>query len=250
MSLPKPYYDEGGITIYCGDCTQILPHLPPADLVLTDPPYGIGAARRDFGGAGVKRHMTGFSAGGCVPKRDYGDSEWDDKPADQALIDSLLRISKWQIIWGGNYFTLPPARCWLVWDKLRGNTDYADAELAWTNFDRAVRVKRFRWNGFLQEHSGSAKEPRWHPTQKPLPVIEWAIQQADFSKCKTILDPFLGSGTSLVAAKMFGCSAVGIEVREDYCAIAVRRLSQSVLPFAPPPVPSTPKQIDFWPNVP
>ena len=224
--MPKPYYDEGGITIYHGDCREVLPMLEPVDLVLTDPPYGIGAARQHFGGMGVRRHMTGICVGKAIPRRDYGDSAWDDTPADQSVIDTLIGLSRWQIIWGGNYFALPPTRCWFVWDKLRGDTDYADAELAWTNLDRAVRVKRYRWNGFLTEPGD--KNERVHPTQKPLGVMRWAIEQAP-PTAQTILDAFMGSGTTLRAAKDLGRKAIGIELEERYCEIAAKRLAQGVL---------------------
>ena len=170
--------------------------------------------------------MTGLVTGKVVHKRDYGDSDWDDRRADQATIDQLLTLSRWQIIFGGNYFSLPPARCWLVWDKLRGDTDYADAELAWTNLDRSVRVKRYRWNGFLQEDMSNPEE-RTHPTQKPLSVIKWAIALAP-DDCQTILDPFMGSGTTLRAAKDLGRRAIGIEINEAYCEIAAKRMSQAV----------------------
>jgi DNA modification methylase len=226
----KPYFEDDAVTIYHADCRDILPSLGPVDLVLTDPPYGLGAARRNFSGGGVRRHMTGLVAGKAIPKRDYGDAAWDDVPAEQATIDALRNLSTWQIIFGGNYFVLPPARCWLVWDKLRGDTDYADAELAWTNLDRTVRVKRFRWNGFLQEHSGRDKEQRWHPTQKPVFVTRWAVEQAP-AGVATILDPFMGSGTTLRAAKDLGRKAIGIEIEERYCEIAAKRMAQSVMPL-------------------
>lgn len=207
----KPYYESAGIAIYNGDCREVIPQLDGRgfDLLLTDPPFGIGAARYNFGGAGVKRHVTGLCKGTAVPKTDYGDAAWDDSPADIATIRSAQAITRHHIIWGGNYFDLGPARCYLVWDKLRGDTDFADAELAWTNLDRAVRVIRHRWNGFLQEDM-KHKEKRVHPTQKPLRVTAWAISQAP-SGCRTIFDPYAGSGTTLRAAKDMGLSAVGVE---------------------------------------
>lgn len=224
MSLPKPYYEEPGITIYHGDCREILPYLPKVDLVLTDPPYGLGAARKNFGGNGVKRHMTGLVAGKAIPKRDYGDAAWDDTPADQEILDLLIAQSKHQIIFGGNYFDLGPAKCYLVWDKLRGETDYADCELAWTNLNKAVRIIRYKWNGFLIEKP----EERTHPTQKPLEVMKWALQHAP-QDVDNILDPFMGSGTTLRAAKDLGRKAIGVEIEEKYCEIAVNRLRQEVL---------------------
>lgn len=215
MSLPSPYYDEDGITIYHGDCREILPHLPKVDLVLTDPPYGIGEAR----GKNKTRVQL------AEPK-DYGVASWDDSPPPRWLFDWLMDISRHQIIFGGNYFGLPSSSCWLVWDK--DNTgDFADCELAWTNLKKAVRRLRWRWNGMLQENMAN-KEIREHPTQKPLEVMKWAMSHA-LEDCNLILDPFMGSGTTLRAAKDLGRKAIGIEIEEKYCEIAVKRLAQGVL---------------------
>jgi DNA modification methylase len=225
----KPYYEHAGITIYHGDCRDILPALK-ADLLCTDPPYGLGAARRNVMGFGDNRGRNGM--GGKNPsKRDYGDSEWDDLPADQQLIVMARATSKSQIIFGGNYFDLPPSKCWLVWDKLRGDTDFADCELAWTNLDKAVRRIAYRWNGFLVDPTST--DDRVHPTQKPLAVMKWVICHAP-DTCETILDPFMGSGTTLVAAKNLARKAIGIEIEEKYCEIAAKRLRQEVFDFTPP----------------
>jgi DNA modification methylase len=115
-----------------------------------------------------------------------------------------------------------------VWDKDNGDNGYADCELAWTNLAKAVRKTRYRWMGMLQEHMGDAKEPRFHPTQKPLAVMTWALSQAP-ADTKTVLDPWMGSGTTLVAAKLAGLSAIGIEREERYCEVAVTRLAQGAL---------------------
>ena len=220
----QPYYEHGGITIYHGDCREVLPELGKFDLLMTDPPYGIGAATKAFQTDGVKQHKSGFAAGKHVPKTDHGHSDWDDEPAEIAVLTGAIVKCRNSIIWGGNYFHLGTARCYLVWDKLRGDTTYADAELAWTDLDRTVRVFRFRWNGFLQE----IPEERWHPTQKPLAVIKWAIAQAP-DDVRSVFDPYMGSGTTLRAAKDMGLTAVGIEREERYCEIAAKRLSQEVL---------------------
>ena len=202
---------------------------PKFDLLATDPPYGLGAARRNFVGAGVVRHMSGLCSGKAIPKRDYGDAAWDDAPADDVALRRAISMTDWQIIFGGNYFELGKARCWLIWDKLRGDTDYADGELAWTNLDRAVRIIRYRWNGFLTE--GDNRDERVHPTQKPVAVMHWALRQV-ISGFQSVLDPWMGSGTTLVAAKTLGKSAIGIEIEEKYCEIAAKRLSQEVFDFA------------------
>jgi DNA modification methylase len=223
----NPYYQHAGITIYHGDCREVLSAAPlTADLLVTDPPYGIGAARKANYGDGVKRHMTGFAAGYVVPKRDYGDAAWDDAPASDALIAQARACAPLQIIFGGNYFTLPPSKCWLVWDKLRGDTDFADCELAWTNLSKSVRRIAYRWNGFLVKPGG--RDIRVHPTQKPIEVVKWAIRQAPAS-VRSVIDPFMGSGTTLEAAKALGLSAIGIEMEEKFCEFAALRLRQEVL---------------------
>ena len=211
-----PYYDECGITLYHGDCGAILPTLSTADLLLTDPPYGIGEA------AGRNKSRSKIAK-----SKDYGDSDWDDAPPQRWVIDLMRARSKWQIIFGGNYFELPPATCWLVWDKENGETDFADCELAWTNLKSAVRRKRHRWHGMLQADMAN-KEVRVHPTQKPLAVMSWALSLAP-ADVAVVLDPFAGSGTTLVAAKNAGKRAIGIEREERFCEAAARRLSQGVL---------------------
>jgi len=220
----KPYYDHGGITIYHGDCREILSAEGiRADLLCTDPPYGIGASHAAHYGEGVKCHRTGIVKGKAIQKRNYGDSSWDDAPPDAELIALIRSCAPHQIIFGGNYFVLPPSKCWLVWDKLRGDTQFADCELAWTNFNRSVRRIAYKWNGFLVDPG--SKDVRVHPTQKPLTVMRWAIAQAP-ADCKAVLDPFMGSGTTLEAAKLMGLSAVGIEREERHCESAAIRLSQ------------------------
>ena len=219
MSLPKPYYDDGnGIVIYHGDCREILPHLPKVDLVLTDPPYGIGEA------AGKNK-----SRGQLAKPKDYGVAAWDDAPPSRWIFDWLMEVSTYQIIFGGNFFGLPASSCWLVWDKDNSGdfADFADCELAWTNLRKAVRKFQWRWNGMLQENMGK-KEMREHPTQKPLEVMKWALNHAP-DDCLTILDPFMGSGTTLRAAKDLGRKCIGIELEEKYCEIAAKRLAQEVL---------------------
>ena len=210
------YYSDGSTAIALGDCRLILPHLEPVDLVLTDPPYGIGA---------VKRGTIGSPNKGAT--RDYGKSAWDDAPPPRWMFDWLMEISQHQIIFGGNFFGLPASSCWLVWDK-DNSGDFADCELAWTNLKKAVRKLQWRWNGMLQENMGAKKEQREHPTQKPLEVMKWAIEQAP-AECMTILDPFMGSGTTLRAAKDLGRKCIGIEIEEKYCEIAAKRLAQEVL---------------------
>lgn len=218
----KPYYESGGVVVYHSTAEQVLPQLGRFDLLLTDPPYGIGADKGQASRAN-KRHGKAL-----VASRDYGVTNWDDSPPPRWLLEQAIEKSQWAVIFGGNYFHLPPSRCWLVWDKVTGENDYADCELAWTNLDKAVRMISFQWKGMLTE-PGVRKEYRSHPTQKPEPVIRWALLQAPDRS--TVLDPFMGSGTTLVAAKRMGLSAVGIEREERYCEVAAERLSQDALPL-------------------
>ena len=223
-----PYYDHAGVTIYHADNREVIPAISGITGVLTDPPYGLKAARKGAFGYGVKHHMTGFRAGSskAVPKRDYGHSNWDDEPAPQEIIDSLIALAPRVVIWGGNYFQVPPAKGWLVWDKMRGETDFADCELAWSNLNCAVRRFRYRWNGFLQERGHY--DVRYHPTQKPLSLMLWCLKLMG-DQAQTIFDPYAGSGTTLVAAKQTGRRAIGCETEERYCEIIARRCDQEVL---------------------
>lgn len=224
-----PYYEHSGITIYHGDCRALLPTLGSVDLVCTDPPYGIGEARSKNRSRGGRTGFDGKRRTQIIPARDYGDAAWDDKTPSSWIFDLMREISRHQIIFGGNYFPLPPSKCWLVWDKENGTTCFADCELAWTNFDKAVRRLKWRWSGLLQENMDN-KEVRVHPTQKPVSVMMWAIKHAP-DDCAVILDPFMGSGTTLVAAKRLGRTTIGIEREERYCEAAATRLSQEMLSF-------------------
>lgn len=230
-----PYYSHDGVTIYHGDCREVLDVWDSTragavfDLLLTDPPYGIRQSRTRCG-HGVVTHKTGFHAGQVgLPVTNYGeDEDWDDSRAEAAVARARA-LCRHSIIFGGNYYDLGPARCWLVWDKQNDGTDFADCEIAWTNLDRAVRRLVYRWNGMLQQ-PGRPKEPRIHPAQKPEPVILWALGLAP-SSVRTVLDPFMGSGTTLVAAKRLGKQAVGIERSERWCEVAAERLQQRGLPL-------------------
>lgn len=143
----------------------------------------------------------------------------------------MLRVSKNQIIFGGNYYAdwLPASSCWIVWHKDNMGTDFADCELAWTSYKTAVRYFRWRWNGMLQENMAN-KEQRYHPTQKPLPLMKWILNKYA-KEGSTIFDPFMGSGTSMVAAKEMGFDYIGCDIDERYVKITEMRLNQEVLSF-------------------
>jgi len=192
------------VTLYCGDCLEILPQLEHVDAVITDPPYGIG--------------VTKMTLGNGIDKIYRGGSDWDKTPT-RNVFDQIRRVSKTQVIWGGNYFadSLPASRCWLVWDKRTGSNSFADCELAWTNIDSVVKMYTVPWVG------ANAKDTpdRHHPTQKPITLMIWNIGMIDAA---TILDPFMGSGTTGVACMQTGRKFIGIEIDPTYYAIAEKRI--------------------------
>lgn len=133
-----------------------------------------------------------------------------------------MRLARWSVVFGGNYYQLPPAKCWLVWDKLNSG-DFADGELAWTNLPGAVRIIQYRWNGMIRQNN----EPRGdHPTQKPLGVMRWCLQRLPVGS-RSILDPFMGSGTTGVAAIAEGMTFTGIEREVRYFDAACRRIEEA-----------------------
>ena len=202
----------GNATLHLGDCREILPTLPKVDAVITDPPYGIGEAA----GKNARR-------GELAVAKDFGNDSWDDEPISPELIQMVRDAGKWTVIFGGNYYALPAAKCWLVWDKENGDSDFADCELAWTNLPKAVRRIRYMWNGMLRAN-GEARGD--HPTQKPIGVMAWAINHVP-EPCRTILDPFMGSGTTGVAAANLQRAFIGIEREPKYFDIACRRIEDA-----------------------
>ena len=207
----------GGQMLILGDSRLVVPTLPRPDAIVTDPPYGIGI---------TKSNRLAISRG-------MGGKVWDDKPADLA---SLLAIGCQMIVWGGNYFDLPPCRGPLVWDKNNAGRDFADFEMAWTNIDMVARRIIFR----PMNMDGG----KLHPTQKPITVMEWCL--GFLPDAQTILDPFMGSGTTLVACQKLGRAGTGIEIDPDYFEIACRRVEEAARQpdlFVAPPKP--PKQEGF-----
>lgn len=200
----------GSATLYCGDCMDVLPTLDKVDAVITDPPYGIN-----------ENHKKVASREKLAAAKDYGAFDWDKSAPSIEVITAVLDCSTWQAIFGGNYFELPPTSCWLVWDKLNGSNDFADCELAWTNFPKAVRRIQWRWNGMIRQ----GNEERFHPTQKPLGVMSWVVGHCP--KADTILDPFMGSGTTGVAAIQLGRKFIGIEKEQKYFDIACKRIEEA-----------------------
>lgn len=207
----------GDAELYCGDCLEIMPTLGKVDALVTDPPYGIGEAA----GKALRR-TSGLTArfdGRYV--RDYGEASWDSKTADQEVAKAISICGE-AIVFGGNYYNLPPSSCWLVWDKMNGKTDFADCELAWTNLPIAVRLLQLLWHGCMREERHVS---RTHPTQKPIRLMKWAISKLKVQG--TILDAFMGSGTTGVACMNLGRKFIGIEIDRKYFDIACQRIEEA-----------------------
>jgi len=215
------YYEDTHVTIYCGDCRDIAPSLGKFDLLMTDPPYGIG----EDGKRSAAKVTNSPRWKARRPKDYYGEVAWDNAPVCNSTLELVRALCEKQVIWGGNHYSLPTQRGWLVWDKETDGKVGSDCELAWTNVLGSTKRIRHLWDGFRKKHN----EKRSHPTQKPLEVILWAILQAGESK--TVFDPFAGSGTTGIAAKQLGKKATLIEREEQYCEMAAERLRQGVLSF-------------------
>lgn len=197
----------GNAALYLGDCMDILPTLPKVDAVITDPPYGIskdGQKRTTGGNGGRKAHEF---------------LGWDGERPSQEVFDALLRSASTAIIWGGNYFAdlLPATMRWLVWDKGQ-RINQSDGELAWTSMQSALRICTMNRVELLTDGTD-------HPTQKPVRLMVWCIDQA--GRPKSILDPFMGSGTTGVAAMRMGRTFIGIEREPKYFDIACRRIEEA-----------------------
>ncbi len=191
----------GDCTLYLGDCMKVMPMLDKVDAVVTDPPYGLG--KKMSGGTWATKATY------------YKDMHTWDLEANQDWIDVILEYKVPSIIWGANYFTMPPSRCWLIWKKPHFPT-MADCEMAWYSEDCNARV----FDGLR-----TYKEKQ-HPTEKPLPLMQWCINHLP-KNTQTILDPFMGSGTTLVACAKMGRKGIGIELDEDYFNIACKRVEEA-----------------------
>lgn len=219
MKYPEDFIGK----IINADCLEVMKQMPNkcVDLVITDPPYGI---KRDKGFEGFE----GFGGKGKpIARRQYKD-DWDFDRPGKVVFDEILRISENQIIFGGNFFAdlLPQGKHWVVWDKLNTMPTFGDCELAWTSIPRnSVKKVTVQYNGLIGK-----EQQRFHPTQKPVNVMEWIISEYS-EPTDIILDCFVGSGTTLVAAQKLHRPFIGIEISPEYCKIAEDRLKQQVLKF-------------------
>lgn len=217
-----PYYDEDGITIYHGDCADVVPLVEPSTvaLLVTDPPYGIRLST-SYGSAG-RGVKGGLNKKWAAMPNDYPPVHGDDWPFEP---EPLLRFPRLVLFGANNYANrLPPSSSWIVWNR-QTTTDAADAELAWTNLGGTVRMFSHLWDGYRRS---SEVGFHVHPTQKPVALFKWILnrwtQPGDL-----ILDPYMGSGPIAQACHEMGRRYIGVEIVEEYCKVAVNRLAQGVL---------------------
>ena len=198
--------DIGDAILILGDCQKVLPQIPSVDACVTDPPYGIG------------RDGQNQSTGGHGGRKAYEFLGWDAERPSQEVFDTLLGCADCHVIWGGNYFAdmLPPAAGWMVWDKGQ-RINQSDGELAWCNVGGALRIK-------VMNRVVLMKDGAVHPTQKPVDIMAWSIEKAG-KEGGSILDPFMGSGTTGVACANLGRKFIGIEIEERYFDIACERIA-------------------------
>ena len=214
-----------GVVSHHIDCMEYMSTLTDNafDLAIVDPPYGINMSSHKQIGLDIP---FGGGNGKIIKTTRFAPKNWDNAIPDKEYFNELCRVSKNQIIWGGNYFIehLNNTSCVLVWDKVNGKNNFADCELAWTSFKTAVRIFRFQWQGMLQGDMKN-KEKRIHPTQKPVALYKWMLRK--YAKPgDRILDTHLGSGSSAIAAHHYGFDFVGCELDKDYFEAATKRFNK------------------------
>jgi len=201
----------GNATLYCGDALTLLATGLRADLCIVDPPYGIGESSR-----------KNATRGQLAKPTDYGVFDWDSRPLDDTTQQAIRACADRLIVWGGNFYPLPPASKWLVWDK-DNSGDFADCELAWTNLPGAVRIFRHMWNGMLR--ASERGTPRVHPTQKPIALMRWCLQQA--GEVASVIDPCMGSAPVGIACSERNIPYIGIEREPRYFDMACERIENA-----------------------
>lgn len=213
MTQEPRIFTRNGVTatLHLGDCLEIMPTLGKVDAVVTDPPYGIG---RDG-------QRETFTVNPKHKRKYHRDGGWDETRPPKEAFDAILSKSGSVVIWGGNYFAdmLPPRGGWLYWDKGQNGLSMSDGELAWTNRNGALRAKTINRGSIAID--GSV-----HPTQKPVCLILWVLSVAKLEPKSTVLDPYMGSGTTGVACMRTGLNFIGIEIDPDYYQIACDRIDR------------------------
>ena len=208
-----PYYETELGKLYHGDCLEIMPNLEPVDLVLTDPPYGIGIDNQK-----IRTKPNRPNTHGRGGELQYTAIKWDNKPINKMYFDEMFKISQNQIIWGANYYCsfLPNGWGWIYWDKQMGNNSFSSGEFAFQS--------RFIKGSCFSFPSMRVKGTRTHPTQKPIELMVFCLEF--FPSANTTLDPFIGSGTTAIACERLNRRWIGIEIEERYCQIAAKRIER------------------------
>jgi len=211
--------DDGRVRLICGDCMDFMRGLPDKcfELAIVDPPYGIG----ETGERSNRPRKT--DKWQCPKPKNIAIKDWDNSPPSDEYFEQLFRVSVNQIIWGGNYFKLPQSSCWIFWDKMNGDNDFADGELAWASFPLAVRKFSYLWNGFQKQKP----EDRWHPTQKPIALYRWLLQKYA-KEGDRILDTHGGSMSSVIACHEKGFAITCCELDPDYYAAGLARVQAAM----------------------
>ena len=225
----KPIYKTDFLDLHHADCMEIMKQYPDKhfDLAIVDPPYGINISQT-FGGEKRK------SGKGAALKSAFTKKDWDSAIPNKSYFDELFRVSKNQIIWGANYFTeyLPNSMGWLAWNKNNGTTKFSDCELAFTSYDKALRMFTYTWNGMLQQNM-KTKEKRTHPTQKPTDLYDWLINNYSEPNQK-LLDTHFGSGSIALAVDRanrldnMNLHLTACEIDLDYVNASIKRISQAI----------------------
>lgn len=188
------------VELHLGDCLEALKSMPDksVDAVITDPPYGIGISSNPF-------------------RQKFAKQNWDERPMTEEALSEIIRVSRYQVIWGGNYFPLPPSKGFIVWDKCQPlKFTSSMVEQAWTNLDKPAKMLRLDVKSYTKEH----------PTQKPVELMKFCIDYLP-ADALTVLDPFMGSGTTAIACIQMGRNFIGYEVDPGYFAIAERRVAEA-----------------------
>jgi site-specific DNA-methyltransferase (adenine-specific)/modification methylase len=210
----KPYYKDGHCEIYHGDCLEIMPTLGKFELVLTDPPFGVGNFVQTTG----RINGRGKNRGVAV--------EWNDSAPSSLVFDEIRRVSLHRIIWGANFFNCFEPTCGaIVWIKNQKMPNFSKADIASCTHYKKTETITIPWTNFTVAHKAETD----HPCERPVDLYRWCLNYLPPARLGRVLDPFMGSGTTLLAAKLEGRKAVGIELEEKYCEVAAERLRQGVL---------------------
>lgn len=224
MTALRVEYLSAGVTLYCGDCRALIRDFPPSHVVISDPPYGIG-----YNHSGKRGRFSGVGVTKASKLRGNAPIVGDDRPFDPSPLLQFANV----MLFGADHFypRLPDSGRWLAWNKLGDMApwdSFSDVEFAWHSQDGAARVFSMKWKGIACDKRGENNGLREHVTQKPVALMLWCVEQSGAANHATILDPFMGSGTTGVAAVRLGRKFVGVEIVPKYFDIACRRISDEL----------------------